>query len=293
MPLRRSLLLLTLLCTGCDPQTPAPPPATPRSFNVRGVIEAIPLDRHCLTINHEAIPQFMPAMTMDLTVKNPREMEGLQAGDTVTFRLLVGKEDHWIEDLQRVTSIPLKPPQVPPTYPNLAHPAQLKIGEFFPDVELLRENGSTLRLADFRGQAVALTLIFTRCPLPDFCPRMNLFFQQTRALLRADQTAPANWQLISLSFDPDFDSPTVLAQHALQYRGDNPDRWLFATTDKATIANFAKQFDFHFTSPNGSLVHNLRTLVLDPQGRLHQRFDGNQWTPQDLAKALAEAAVKK
>jgi protein SCO1/2 len=159
-----------------------------------------------------------------------------------------------------------------------------------PDAELLAEDGSRLKLSDFEGRAVAFTFIFTRCPLPDYCPRMNRQFLQARELLQQRPGGPTNWQFVSISFDPEFDQPGVLARYAFSYRGRNADRWLFASAATNVMAGFVSQLDFRFANEGGSFMHNLRTVVLDPQRRLYRQFDGNRWKAQELADAMAEAA---
>jgi protein SCO1/2 len=159
-----------------------------------------------------------------------------------------------------------------------------------PDATFLGENGRVVKLSDFSGKALAFTFIFTRCPLPDFCPRMNRQFQGARKLLQARANGPANWQLLSLSFDPEHDRPDALARHARIYRGADSDRWLFAVVPTNVLASLAAQVDFHFTKDGGSLMHNLRTVVLDPHRRIYRQFTGNQWTAEELAQALVEAS---
>jgi protein SCO1/2 len=160
-----------------------------------------------------------------------------------------------------------------------------------PDYELIAETGKAIRFSEFHGKAVAFTFIFTRCPLPDYCPRMGNNFAKTRELILATTNAPTNWQFLSISFDPDFDKPAVLSSYANIYRNDNADRWLFAAAPMSSLAQLAPRLDLMVNrEASGSISHNLRTVVLDPQGRIHRQFDGNLWTPAQLADAVIEAA---
>lgn len=282
-------VLLFLLVAGCGQPAPPAASATATSYPARGVIREFPTDGQGIVIRHEEIPGYMPKMTMTLTVRDTNELAGLREGDEVTFRLHVTDDNHWIDGLAKTGQT-----NAPAEHPKPARPlrADLRPGDLLPDFELLDEQGRTVRLADFRGKALAFTFIFTRCPLPEFCPRMTKHFARTRNELLTRTNAPANWQLLSLSFDPDFDSPAVLTRYAKSARGANPDRWLFGVLGTNTLATLAPQVDLMLNREGGSISHNLRTVVLDPKGRIHRQFDGNDWTPEQLADALAEAATQ-
>ena len=290
-------LIILFFLVGCDKpiakSAPLPPQPLVESkvqiYDVRGVIQALPEDGMTVTVNHEEIPNYMSRMTMDFNVKNPALLKGRGVGETITFKLLVTGDESWIEDLHVVATVKRTAPKI--TSP-LASNASMKPGDPMPDVELLTEEGKAVKLSQFQGEAVAFTMIFTRCPLPDFCPRMNRHFLAARDLLLKQSDGPKNWRFLSISFDPDFDKPEILAAYARTYRGDNPDRWLFASASTEVSDTFATLFDFRSGENDGSLVHNLRTLVLDPKGRLFRQFDGNQWTPAELAEAIAESASR-
>jgi protein SCO1/2 len=261
-----------------------------RSFLARGVIREMPVDRQTLVVRHEEIPGYMPKMTMPFNVRDTNELRGLVVGDAITFRVRANEEESWIEGIQRASTNDL-PPLTPagPSAASLLHVAKLKAGDILPDAELLSEDGGTVKLSNFKGSAVAFTFIFTRCPLPDFCPRMNQHFSRARELLQRSD-GPTNWQFLSISFDPEFDRPGVLARYAYSYRGKNLDRWLFAAAPANVMASLVPQLDFRFANEGGSFVHNLRTVVLDTHGRIYKQFDGNRWKAQELAEALTEAA---
>jgi protein SCO1/2 len=167
---------------------------------------------------------------------------------------------------------------------------ELKPGDPLPDAGFLAETGRSVNFSDYRGKALAFTFIFTRCPLPDFCPRMGQQFRRARELLLGQTAGPTNWQFLSISFDAEFDQPAVLAQYAQGYRGANADRWLFAAAPPAVLADLAPRLDFLYAREAGGFSHNLRTVVVDARGHVHRQFDGNQWTAEELAAAVAEAA---
>jgi protein SCO1/2 len=265
-------------------------PATNQVHTVRGLVREIAPDRHKAVIRHEAIPDYMPAMTMELNVRNTNELSGIAAGDTVTFRLITTEETHWIEQVRKVGSTTNEALTAKPS-PTFSLIAELKPGDVLPDYELTSENGKSIRFSDFRGKALAFTFIFTRCPMPDFCPRMGQYFAKARDLVLASANTTTNWQFLSISFDPDFDKPAVLSSYANFYRKGNANRWLFAAAPMETLEELAPRLDLMLNrEAGGSISHNLRTVVLDPRGRIHRQFDGNGWTPQQLAESLLEAS---
>jgi len=262
-----------------------------RSFLARGLVRELPADGQTVVVRHEAIPGFMPKMTMSFNVRDTNELRTLKPGDAITFIVKATEEDSWIENIRPAGTNDMAP--LPPSDPSssaLLNVAQMKQGDVLPDAELLAEDGRTIKLSDFQGRALAFTFIFTRCPLPDYCPRMNQHFNRARELLQQRPGGPTNWQFLSISFDPDFDKPGVLTRYAYSYRGQSADRWLFAAAPTNVMASFVNQLDFRFANESGSFLHNLRTVVLDPQRRIHRQFDGNKWKAADLAEAMAGAA---
>ena len=276
------VLALIPFYLGCKPQATTPPA---KIYFVRGVVQKIPPDQRHATIKHEAIPGYMAAMTMDLTVKNPNELTGISVGDEITFDMVVTEDDDWIQNLRRTGK------SFAPSAPVWrVVEAELEIGATLPNHTFNSESKRPVSLADFRGRAVAFTFFFTSCPLPEFCPRMNKNFFEARKLLLADINAPTNWQLLSLSFDPGFDTPEILSNYGKLYRGDNADRWLFAIASTNTLTSLGPKVDLRFWREGGSISHNLRSVVLDTNVKIFRQFDGNDWTPPQLAEAVREAA---
>ena len=262
-----------------------------RSFLARGLVRNLPADGQTVVVRHEEIPGFMPKMTMAFNVRDTNELRGLKPGDAIAFVVKATEEDSWIEKIRHTSTNDMAPlPPSDPTSAALLNIAQMKTGDVLPDAELLAEDGRTIKLSEFQGRALAFTFIFTRCPLPDYCPRMNQHFNRARELLLQRSGGPTNWQFLSISFDPEFDKPGVLNRYAYSYRGASADRWLFAAAPTNVMASFVNQLDFRFANEGGSFLHNLRTVVLDPQRRIHRQFDGNKWKATELADALAEAA---
>ncbi len=276
-----------VLAVGCRRESPAPPvpAATNQTYSGRGVVQAIAPDGRHATIQHEAIPGYMAAMTMDFSVRDTNAIAGLAPGDKITFTLVVTADDDWIENIRRIgRSGVTGPPGWSAVEPELA------VGDPLPDYEFTSESGQTVRFSDFRGRAVAFTFFFTSCPLPDYCPRMNKNFFEARKILATEPRAPTNWQFLSISFDSGFDTPEILSGYARFYRGGDTNRWLFAVASTNTLAGLAPKVDLNVWRMNGSLAHNLRTVVLGANGKIFKQFDGNEWTPAQLADALGAAA---
>jgi protein SCO1/2 len=258
----------------------------------RGVVRELAADRRKAVIRHEAITNYMPAMTMEFNVRDTNELAGVAAGDTVTFRLTATGDDHWIDHIAKVASGTSNPSPGTTQRAARVETAELKPGDLLPDCELLAEDGRRVRFSDFRGKALAFTFFFTRCPLPDFCPRMGKNFAEARELVLATANAPTNWQFLSISFDPEFDQPAVLASYANFYRAGNADRWLFAAAATNVLAKLAPRLDLMVNrEAGGSISHNLRTVVLDGRGRIQRQFDGNQWTAEELAREVVRASA--
>lgn len=286
------LLLAFLLGSGfLTRDAPASTPAKggePKSYPVFGVVERVSAGEARATIHHNAIPDFMPEMTMDFNVKDTNQLRGIGPGAEVNFRLRVNDNDAWIEDLHLVR-YSQKPVAAPTGTLGKVEP-QLKPGDSWPDEELIGEDGKAIHFSDFRGKTVALTCFFTRCPLPDYCPRMNQNFSRARDLLATWPNDEANYRFLSISFDPQFDTPERLAAYGEQYSEADSAHWIFAVASTNTLARLAPRIGLVVQQQGASITHNLRTVVLDPAGRIYRQFDGNDWTARQLADAMKEAA---
>lgn len=263
----------------------------PEIYQVKGVVEKLEADGKTVVIDHETIPGYMDAMIMPLEVKDTKELIGLSPGDIVTFRMLVSEEEAWIDQIKKVGSRKPLPPKRE-TFRKSPIVEPLEVGDRVPDYHFTNQVGRTISLGRFKGEAVAITFIYTRCPYPNFCPRMCNNFLDAQKKLKAQPNAPTNWHLISISFDPAFDTPARLKTYAEGWRYD-PQHWDFATADLWTIDGITEQFGLQFWREENSVIgHNVRTVVLDTQGRVHHIFVGNEWKPDELVEKILEAARK-
>ena len=296
-------VLCVCLLAGCGPVAKQDPTSADtaglqpgdRAFQVKGVVRDVPIEGGTLVVRHEEIPGYMPKMTMELTVLNTNELVGLKAGDAIEFRLVARAEDHFIDRIRRTgaadASTAAAPPEATPAAEDVdAEDAMLEPGDAVPDLGLRLETGEDMTLSYWRGSAVAMTFFFTRCPLPDFCPRMNKNFEKARSLLMQNGAGPTNWVFLSLSFDSDFDQPKVLQTHAGIYRGTDARGWWFAALSPEGVKVVKPAFDLIVGREGGSFSHNLRTVVVDSSGRVFRQFNGNRWTAEELAEAMMEAS---
>jgi protein SCO1 len=256
------------------------------SYATRGTVERIASDLRTATIDTVKIPGYMDAMIMDYPVLDTNELKRIVSGDLIKFTLVVSNNADWIEGIQFIghftTSAQTNAPQYPVT--------ELAAGDLLPDGVLTSEDGREIHFSDFRGKALAFTFFYTRCPLPNYCPLMNRNFADARKLVSTMSNAPTNWEFLSISFDPGSDTPQVLATYGGYYRHGDSQRWLFASAPTNTLAMLATALDLMVFRDGETISHNLRTVVLDPHGRIYREFDGNEWTPADLASVVTQAA---
>lgn len=258
-----------------------------RQYELRGQVLAVDPERQELTIRHDDIQGFMPAMTMPFKVRNARLLEGRLPGDLVRATLVVYETDAYLSAVERIGHVELSEADVPA---GAAAPFAAP-GEDAPDALFVDQAGQPHRLSDWRGSVVAVTFIYTRCPVPTFCPLMDRHFAAVQRDLAADPRLRDRARLLSVSFDPEYDTPAVLAAHAGRV-GADPARWSFVTGDRDQLDPFAARFGVTTIRDDADdieIVHNLRTAVIDPQGRIVTIFSGNDWTPAELLQVMRAA----
>ena len=257
-----------------------------RDFTVRGVVRETRPAISQLVVKHQEIPGYMDAMTMPFKVRDPKILENVKAGDEITFQLHVTDKDHWIEGLKIVgigeSELPLPK--------KVLDIAPFKPGDPLPALTFSDEHGQPLRLEDYRGKALALTFIYTRCPLPNFCPLLSQKFRAVQESLLADPAAPKNWQLLSVTIDPEHDTAEVLQRYAKSQHADAA-HWRFATGELSDITVIGLRSGLEFWEGGSEISHNLRTVVFDAQGRMKKVFSENTWTAKELADELRRGAL--
>ena len=277
-------LALVLLLQGCSPS-----PAVPRQYELQGQILAIRPERGEVLIKHSDIKGFMPGMTMPFRVRDAALLEGKAPGDLVTATLMVAETEAWIATLSKTGEAPVEEKA---TIPAASFVTPLDPGDLAPDTGLIDDSGAPLSLADWRGSAVAVTFIYVRCPLPDYCPLLDRRFAEVQRLIAGDAGLRGRARLLSVSFDPDADTPARLRAHAEKLNAD-PAIWRFATAPRDVVDRFAATFGVNvIREADSTITHNLRTAVIGPDGRLISDYDGNTWTAEQIADAMRRALTK-
>jgi protein SCO1/2 len=256
-----------------------------QTFSAQGVVQEVKSDGQILVIKHNAIPGYMDAMTMPFKLKGPAAGNGLQRGDEISFQLHVTENESWVDHIQktgsRVLPNDISPSNAPPIRPR--HPLL--------DYKFTNELGQAVSLSDFRGQALAITFFYTRCPLPDYCPRLSKNFQEASQKLAETPDAPTNWHFLSISFDPESDTPSVLKAYGEMYQY-NPAHWSFLTGPQDKISELAGLSGVTFQRDGVLINHDLRTLIVDANNHLQTVFQiGGDLSDAIVAEILKAAAV--
>jgi protein SCO1/2 len=273
-----------VLIAGCGGASDAPA----REYQLQGQILAVRPERSEVVIKHEDIKGFMPGMTMPFKVKDEALLQGKEPGDLVSAMLVVGEVDAHLRTLEKTGHAPLDT-AAPAPPPDIRQP-----GDALTDAQFVDQNGQPTSLAAYRGHRVALTFIYTRCPLPEFCPLMDRHFAAVQKTL-ASRPELADVRLITMTLDPAFDTPAILKPYAAR-RGADPKIWSFLTGDPTEVDKFGSQLGIYVEHNPQSpidITHNLRTVVIDPDGRLVKVHNGNSWTPSELVADLSAVPAPK
>lgn len=276
---------LVILGAGCGRQPEV------RTYELKGQVLAVKPETREILVKHDDIPGFMPAMTMAYTVQDAALIRERAAGDLITATLTVEPNLAHLSAITRTGSAPI-PEGARTTIPAAAGIALLQPGDAVPETTLVDQDEKPIALNDFAGAAAAITFIYTRCPLPQYCPLMDRRFADVQALAAKDAALAGRVRLLSVSFDPKFDRAAVLRAHAGTLAAD-PSVWRFATADEPVVDRLAARFGVNvIREPDGTITHNLRTAVIDPAGRVTAILDHNAWTAEDLVRELKAALVR-
>ena len=285
-PVAACILLLLSSCRNEEQK-----PTDLVTFPLRGEVIAVDTARMILTVSHEEIPGYMMAMTMPFKVRNPALLRGVAVGDSIAGTLAVSRVESWIETL-----VVIGKQRVPKTLTadDILLSQLYRTGEAVPDEPLLNQDGKPIRFSDFRGKALAVTFIYTRCPLPDFCIRMTNFFSAIQSQLNKEATMSGRWHLLTVSFDPKYDRPAVLKSYAEMHHADRT-TWDFATdpdTAGSSVRRIAEGFGLSYADDQGLIAHTLRTALISKEGVLMRVISGNEWRPGDVSQALKDLALR-
>jgi protein SCO1 len=266
------VLSVCALLTGCQKKPE-------RRFDLKGKVISVDKEHRQVTIAHENIKGFMDAMTMPFNVKEDWALEALAPGQAVEAILVVQEDRSWIEGIRISQTVSTSDPV------NTIVPPQQ--GDEIPDFELLNQDNRRIKLSQYRGRPLLLTFIYTRCPLPEFCPRTSRNFSE---IYREMQSAPPSAKkphLLTISFDTDYDAPAVLRDYA---RGlMHPlsfENWEFATGSAEEIRKITSYFGLIYRKESGQITHSLVTALIGPDRKLMRLYHRNEWTPKDVLADL-------
>ena len=288
------LLLVFFTACGNGPATNTPGSTTKR-YPIKGKVVSVDKRAKKAKVDHEAIEGFMPAMEMDFPIHEDWVWDELQPGAEIRAELVVdntAKEPYWLENIGIVAHA--DPNQSPlPVNDNFA-----QIGNEVPDFALTNQDGKRISISDFRGKALALTFIYARCPLPDYCIRMSTNFSDVAMNVNADETLKDKIRLLSISFDPENDTPAKLRSYGLGYMGKGATSlgvWQLAVGKDAEVRKIADFFGIRYevdANDKTQINHNLRTAVIGPDGKVVKIFAGSEWAPAELKAALVGTLPK-
>jgi protein SCO1/2 len=243
--------------------------ACAKRYRIEGLVTSVDPDRRTMTVSHRAIPGYMPAMMMPFRVRHPDDLGRIRPGVRVRLDLT--------NSLARnIRILDTKPDFTPPS-----PVAQLVIGDPAPDFELTDEQGRSTRLSQFRGRVVAIDFIYTRCPLPDVCPRLSAGFAYVARQLRSQDLT-----LLSVTVDPRFDTPEVLRGYSQRWNAD-PRIWHFLTGSLEAVRDVAGRFGLLFWPEENMISHTVATVVIDRQGRVAARIEGSSYRTSELRDLIA------
>lgn len=263
-------------------------------YKLRGKVVSTDAAKGDVTLNHEAIPGFMEAMTMPYKLKDANILSELHPGDVITADVLVSQNPNADVLLDHIVVVAQGKPDYRPVV--LYHvPAA---GDAVPDFKLRNQDGRPIRLAQFKGEALLITFIYTRCPLPDFCPRVTHNFAEVNRELAANPALYAKTHLLCVSFDPEHDTPQRLRAYGATYIGSDAagafEHWDFAVPDQPVLKQMAQFFDVGITNgPDDTITHTLSTTLIGPDGKVVRFYPGNEWTVERVAADVKELLAGK
>lgn len=271
--------------------SPASTASSYKVYKVRGKVIATNPSTGEVTLDHEAIPGFMEAMTMPYKLKDPSILGELHPGDVLTADLFVSQDADANVFLDHIVIVAEGKPDYKPT--AIYHvPAP---GDKVPDFTLRNQDGQLIHLNQYRGKELLITFIYTRCPLPNFCPLVTHNFATIEKKVASDSGLRTRAHLLSVSFDPEHDTPERLRAYGAQYIGsDAPGafaHWDFAVPKGATLKEMALYFDVGLTpGEDGTINHTLSTTLIGRDGKVVHFYPGNDWTPQQVLTDMKQAA---
>jgi protein SCO1 len=285
------LVCSLIFLQGCRSQPPAAEEQpSGASYQLRGIVVSSDAAKGLVTIDAEAIPGFMGAMTMPYKLAQPGVATELHPGDHVTARLRVSTDSSVLDQID--VTAQSKPDYKPDKLYNVPAP-----GQTVPDFKFINQSGKTIAIDQFRGKVLLVTFIYTRCPLPEYCIRMSRNFAAVKQHLAPDPELYGKTHLLSVSFDPEHDTPKVLRSYGNSYLGESGGQafshWDFAAPPAAELDAVDQFFDVGVSPGSGNtLTHSLSTAVIAPSGKIFRWYPSNDWTPSAVVEDIKQAVAQ-
>jgi len=279
-------LSMVLALAACQAGKPVPQ----QRFDLRGKVVAVDKSQGAVTVAHEAVQGYMGAMTMSFSLKDKWAFDVLKPGQSVSATLVIEGDHSWLEGI--VVTEEAKPEGNSLAPPESSRPL---VGEEVPDFPLINQDGKRIHLHQYHGQALLLTFIYTRCPLPDYCPLMSKNFGKILEEVRAHPELSHSTHLLSISIDPEYDKPAVLRAYGLDCAGSPHafKHWDFASGTPDQVRAVADFFGLKYWTDGGQIVHALVTALISLDGRVVKIYRGNEWQPAQVVSDLQNITVSK
>ena len=280
------LVFLLLLVSGASLSCRKPQPGASslaKRFDFKGKVVSVDKRKKQITVAHEDIKDYMPAMTMPFPLKDEWAFDVLVPGSTVAATLVVDSDSFWLEGIIISTGgndiISTGKTELPP---------DTRIGQEVPDFVLVNQDGKRISTHQYRGRALLLTFIYTRCPLPEYCTLMSNNFAELNKQFKSNSDLQNRTHLLSITIDPAYDTPKVLrsygAAHTGEYAKEKFDQWEFGTGSTEQIKSIAEFFGLTYFEERQQITHSLRTAIVAPDGKVFKIYVGNDWNPSDVLK---------
>jgi protein SCO1/2 len=287
-PFRYIVILCLCALAGCRNGKPAGERTPEQIYQLKGIVVASDPPKGEVTIDGEAIPGFMGAMIMPYKLAQPGIASELHPGDRIVARLRVSDTASVIDQVD--VTAQAKPDYKPTKVYNV--PAT---GQIVPNFKFLNQDGKTIAIDQFRGKVLLVTFIYTRCPLPDYCIRMSRNFATIQRQLAADPRLYSKTHLLSISFDPAYDTPKVLRSYGSAYSGGGQafSHWDFAAPAASELDKVDQFFDVGVSpGSNNTLTHSLSTAIIAPDGKIYRWYPNNDWTPSSVVDGVKQAVAQ-
>jgi len=278
------LVALAMVIAGCKSGPPTASEGATK-YEIRGKVVAADKSKLEVTIAHEAIPGYMEAMTMPLKLYDEWVYDELKNGAQIQATLVVDGEKTWLEN-------PIVTTVADPSLINRKEESGVEpsVGAALPDFSLVNQDGKKISTGSYRGRILVTTFIYTRCPLPDYCPLMSRNFAELEKKVRQSAELGPKTTLLSITVDPEYDTPEVLRKYAANYRPEDLkgdfSNWEFATGTPEQIRAVAGFFGLNYWPENNQIIHGLRTAIITPDGKVYRTYRGNDWTPDQVFEDL-------